>query len=240
MFELAVNFPIHNEEKSIISVLNEWIIELDKLKINYCLVISEDGSNDKTKSVLSEFILNNKKRVIDNMAEEKRGYTGATISGIKIADAKYILCVDSDGQCDPSDFIKFWNKRFEISDSVMIGNRKNRKDNNLRLLCSKFYGIFHYLMFPNKIKDPSCPYVLFEKRLIEKIDVYLNYVEEAFWWLFVAACIKKKIKIYQTDINHRERFHGITQVYKLHKFPIIFIKNCLGLLKLRLASQKLK
>ena len=95
-------------------------------------------------------------------------------------------------------------------------------------------------MFPNQIKDPSCPYVLFEKKLIGKIDVYLNYVEEAFWWLFVAACIKKKIKIYQTDINHRERFHGITQVYKLHKFPTIFIKNCLGLVKLRLASQKLK
>jgi len=240
MFELAVNFPIHNEEKSIIGVLNEWIIELDKFKIDYCLVISEDGSTDKTKSVLSEFILNNKKKVIDNMVEEKRGYTGATISGIKIADAKYILCVDSDGQCDPSDFIKFWNKRFEISDGVMIGNRKNRKDNNLRLLCSKFFGIFHYLIFPNKIKDPSCPYVLFEKRLIEKIDVYLKYTNEAFWWFFVAACIKKKIKIYQTDINHRERIDGETQVYKLHKFPIIFIKNCLGLLKLRLASQKPK
>jgi len=240
MFELAVNFPIHNEEKSIIGVLNEWIIELDKFKIDYCLVISEDGSTDKTKSVLSEFILNNKKKVIDNMAEEKRGYTGATISGIKIADAKYILCVDSDGQCDPSDFIKFWNKRFEISDGVMIGNRKNRKDNNLRLLCSKFFGIFHYLIFPNKIKDPSCPYVLFEKRLIEKIDVYLKYTNEAFWWFFVAACIKKKIKICQTDINHRERIDGETQVYKLHKFPIIFIKNCLGLLKLRLASQKPK
>ena len=239
MYELAVNFPIHNEEKSISKVLNEWILELDKLKIDYCLVLSEDGSTDKTKSILSKFMTGNK-RIVDNIVEKKRGYTGAVTSGIKIADAKYILCVDSDGQCDPKDFVKFWNKRFEISDSVMIGNRKNRKDKNLRLLCSKFFGIFHYLMFPNKIKDPSCPYVLFEKRLIEKIYMYLNYVEEAFWWLFIAACIKKKIKIYQADINHRERFHGITQVYKLHKFPIIFIKNCLGLLKLRLVSQKLK
>ena len=40
------------------------------------------------------------------------------------------------------------------------------------------------LMFPNKIKDPSCPYVLFEKRLIEKIDVYLKYTNEAFWWFW--------------------------------------------------------
>ena len=33
MFELAVNFPIHNEEKSIIGVFNEWIIELNKQKL---------------------------------------------------------------------------------------------------------------------------------------------------------------------------------------------------------------
>ena len=45
-----------------------------------------------------------------------------------------------------------------------------------------------------------------------------------------------KIKIYQIDINHRKRFIGMTQVYKLHKFPIIFIKNFLGLIKLKLAN----
>ena len=192
MYELAVNFPIHNEEKSITKVLNDWIFELNKEKIDYCIILSEDGSSDETKSILSKFIAGNL-RIIDNVVEKKRGYTGAVISGIKIADAKYILCVDSDGQCDPKDFIKFWNKRFEISDGVMIGNRKNRKDNYLRLLCSKFFGIFHFLMFPNKIKDPSCPYVFFEKKLIDRIEIYLNYVEEAFWWLFIAACIKKKL-----------------------------------------------
>jgi dolichol-phosphate mannosyltransferase len=235
MYDLAINFPIHNEEESITEVLNEWMYELDQSKIDYCLVLSEDGSNDKTKSILSKFITNNK-RAVNNVVEKKRGYTGAVISGIQIADAKYILCVDSDGQCDPKDFMKFWNKRFEISDGVMIGNRKNRKDSYLRLLCSKFFSIFHFLMFPHKIKDPSCPYILFEKRIVEKIYIYLNYVDEAFWWLFIAACIKNKIKIYQTDINHRKRFYGITQVYKFSKFPIIFIKNLLGLIKLRLAK----
>ena len=100
MYELAVNFPIHNEEKSISKVLNEWILELNQLKIDYCLVLSEDGSRDKTKSILSKFIIDNK-RIVDNIVEKKRGYTGAVTSGIKIADAKYILCIDSDGLCDP-------------------------------------------------------------------------------------------------------------------------------------------
>ena len=239
MYELAINLPIYNEGKSISNVINEWIFELEKLKIDYCLIVSEDGSTDDTKNILSKLIANNKK-IINNMVNEKRGYSNAVTSGIEIANAKYVLCIDSDGQCDPQDFSKFWNRRGELNNSILIGYRKNRKDNLLRRICSKIFKIFHFCLFPNNIKDPSCPYVLFEKKTIKKITFHLNYVEEAFWWLFVAACIKKKIKIYQTDINHRERFHGVTQVYKLHKFPILFLKNFLGLLKLRLVSQKLK
>ena len=126
MFELAVNFPIHNEEKSIIGVLNEWIFELDKLKIDYCLVISEDGSKDKTKLVLSEFIQNNKKRVIDNMAEEKRGYTGATISGIKIANAEplYVIKINSE------------KNEIIVGPKEKLG-KKNIKLKNLNLLIDK-------------------------------------------------------------------------------------------------------
>ena len=92
MYQLAVNFPIHNEEKSILIVLNEWKNELEKLKIDYCLIISEEGSTDDTKKILKKFISEND-RVIDNIVDKKRGYTEAVISGIKKVDARYILCI---------------------------------------------------------------------------------------------------------------------------------------------------
>ena len=72
MYELAVNFPIHNEEKSITKVLNDWIFELNKEKIDYCIILSEDGSSDETKSILSKFIAENL-RIIDNIVEKKPG-----------------------------------------------------------------------------------------------------------------------------------------------------------------------
>ena len=56
MYELAINLPIHNEEKSIANVINEWVVELDKLNINYCLIASEDGSTDNTKAILAKLI----------------------------------------------------------------------------------------------------------------------------------------------------------------------------------------
>ena len=238
MYQLAVNFPIHNEEKSILTVLNEWKSELDKLKIDYCLILSEDGSTDNTKDILKKFILENEV-AIDNMVDEKRGYTGAVLSGIKKIDAKFILCVDSDGQCDPTDFAKFWKKRLEFPDHVILGIRHNRRDTKLRLLCSKFFKLFHYFLFPSNIIDPSCPFVLFEKKFLNRIDIHLNYVVEAFWWLFVAACIKEKISIHQVTINHKDRLFGETQVYKLQKFPVIFLKNLIGLIKLRFSKRKI-
>jgi glycosyltransferase involved in cell wall biosynthesis len=239
MYQLAVNFPIHNEEKSILKVLNDWKEELDKLNINYCLVISEDGSTDNTKTILKDFINKNQKRTIDNIVDEKRGYTDAVISGIKKSNSEFILCIDSDGQCDPKDFFLFWNNRHNNTDGVTIGIRNPRKDNFVRLLCSQFFGIFHFLLFPNKIKDPSCPFVLFNKKIFYKIDIHLNYVVEAFWWLFTAACIKEKIQMQQIIINHKTRISGDTQVYKPKKFPSIFIRNLFGLIKLKFAQNKL-
>ena len=56
---------------------------------------------------------------------------------------------------------------------------------------------------------------------------------EGFWWGFVAICLKKKIKIYQINVNHRIRLKGETNVFHLNKIPMIAIRNIFGLIKLK-------
>ena len=107
--KLSVIFPIYNEQKTIKKTLIEWKNLLDKLSINYEMIIAEDGSTDNTKQVLNNLLIKNKKRFTSNI-KIKRGYADAVISSVKIAKGKYILSVDSDGQCDPKDFTKFWKK----------------------------------------------------------------------------------------------------------------------------------
>ena len=136
--KLSVIFPIYNEEKTIKRTLIEWKNILDKLSINYEMIIAEDGSTDNTKEVLNNLIIKNKKKFISNIKNKKRGYADAVRSSVKIAKGKYILSVDSDGQCDPKDFIKFWKKRYLLNNSVMIGHRFKRNDTKQRLMMSKF------------------------------------------------------------------------------------------------------
>ena len=109
-FELAVNFPIYNEGNSISEILDEWINIMEKMDINYCLILSEDGSKDNTKEILKSKIKSND-RLINNITEERRGYGGAVLSGVELADSRYVLCVDSEWACDPKDFIEFEKKK---------------------------------------------------------------------------------------------------------------------------------
>jgi len=232
--ELSVIFPIYNEEKTIKNTLLEWKNVLDKLSINYEMIIAEDGSTDKTREILTKLLKKFNKKFISNIQNQKRGYAEAIRSSIKIAKGKYILHVDSDGQCDPKDFKKFWDKRIYLNNSILIGHRFNRNDTLQRLIMSKLFLFIHRIFFYSNIKDPSCPYILCESKLSKKINPFLKYMVEGFWWGFIAICLKKNININQIRINHKQRISGDTNVFHLKKIPSIAVKNIIGLIKIRI------
>ena len=231
--ELSVIFPIYNEQETIKETLLEWKDALDKLQIKYEIILAEDGSTDNTKNILNDLLINNKDLFVSNIEDKKRGYANAIRSSVKIAKGKYILNVDSDGQCDPKDFINFWEKRDLLENGIIIGHRFNRKDSLQRLLMSKFFLILHRILFFSKVKDPSCPYVLSKNEFFVTINYYLKFMVEGFWWGFIAICLKKNIQIHQIKINHRLRLSGKTNVFLLNKIPSIALRNIFGLIKLK-------
>lgn len=229
MRDLSIILPVYNEKDAIGRVLLEWEKELSKYISDYVFIICEDGSTDGTKELLEK--LKRRIPILINQKEKRRGYGGAVLDGINEADSKYILCVDSDGQCDPADFKSFWNSK--DNKQVLIGWRKNRADTRQRKM---FSGMFKYVfdfLFPSKMHDPSAPFVLFKKQDIVPNERYLRYLKEGFWWGFVGMCIKRGLSIYEIPINHRRRFIGDTQVYKATKVPSIAFRNLIGLIRLR-------
>ena len=130
-----------------------------------------------------------------------------------MANGEFILCVDSDGQCDPKDFNQFWTKKNVLENNILIGNRKSRKDKFSRLFISKIFLVLHRTLFYSKVKDPSCPYMLCKRKVFLELKKYLNFMTEGFWWGFVGASLKENKKFYQIDINHRKRITGSTNVF---------------------------
>ncbi len=230
--QLNIIFPVHNEEDSIESVLKEWKQELDKQNLTYSFIICEDGSTDGTKELLVQ--LKKKYPLKLDLKQKRRGYGAAVIDGIKISNSDYILCVDSDGQCDPKDFSLFWNDKEKAH--AIIGWRKKRADSLQRKIFSILFKNVFMTLFPTTIHDPSAPFVLFKKQTIVPHILYLTYLKEGFWWGFVGMFIKKKLSLQEIPINHRLRNNGTTQVYKAKNILGISTRNLLGLFKLKLAK----
>jgi len=232
MDDLNIILPVYNEKETIETVLKEWSKELEKYKMSYHFIVCEDGSKDGTKELLKS--IKEKYNLILNQKEKRRGYGGAVISGIKTSQSKYILCLDSDGQCDPDDFPKFWQIR--DSTDVVMGWRRKRIDCVQRKIFSLFFKSVFMILFPTSIHDPSAPFVLFKKKNITPYLKYLTFLNEGFWWNFVGLCVKKKLSIAEIPIKHRERKGGGTQVYHLHRIPSIAVRNLWGAIRLKFVS----
>jgi glycosyltransferase involved in cell wall biosynthesis len=232
MLELNIILPVHNEVNCIGNVLQEWKDEVEKLDISYGFVICEDGSTDGTKELLIK--LKDKFPISLSQKDARRGYGKAVVDGIKMADSHFTLCIDSDGQCDPKDFNEFWRNR-DAAD-VLIGWRTDRQDTFLRKLYSGSFKKIFNMLFSSGLHDPSAPFVLFNKQNIVNNLKYLFFLQEGFWWGFVAMCHKKNLKVKEIPIDHRLRKDGGTRVFIFSKIFNIALRNIAGLIKLKLAK----
>jgi dolichol-phosphate mannosyltransferase len=229
---LSVVLPVHNEVDSLETVVSEWDASLRKIPgLHHVFIICEDGSTDGTKQLIIE--LERRYSILNSPVSWRRGYGQAVRDGIGLADTDYVLCIDGDGQIGPDQMNEIWCRRSE--DRFLIGWRCPRLDPPIRLIYSKLFKLYHGLLFPNRLHDPSCPFVLGHAKLLKRVAPFLVYMKEGFWWGFVGACWKVNIPIDEIQLRHRERFSGDTKVYKLAKMPRIIFRNVIGLLKLRFA-----
>jgi dolichol-phosphate mannosyltransferase len=227
-FELQILLPVHNEEGCIADTIQEIYAEISP-QVRMQFIICEDGSVDGTKTILTE--LGKKFPMLLLMSEERKGYSRAVRDGMLAATAPYLLCLDSDGQCDPRDFRQFWEKRSQAD--VLIGWRTQRADTLLRKTLSRTFYLVYKCFFPVPIHDPSCPFILVPDTIVKKLAGKMAEMQQGFWWEFTARVFETGYKFLELPIHHRERTAGKTQVYHLKKMPGIGIRHFLALIKIK-------
>jgi glycosyltransferase involved in cell wall biosynthesis len=227
-FGVEVLLPVHNEGESIAATLREIYAEVAPTA-NAGFIICEDGSRDNSKQVLRNLAGELPLRL--NLSDARKGYSKAMREGMAMTEADYLLCVDSDGQCDPRDFARFWEDR-ALAD-VVIGWRVRRADTAIRRIFSRIFYMLYQSVFSTPVHDPSCPFVLFRREVAHKLSAELGDMREGFWWEFVARAHRHGYTIRELPVNHRLRSSGVTQVYRWHKMPGIFIRHVAALFKIR-------
>lgn len=232
--DLEIFLPVHNEADSIEATIREIYNELSK-KLSVRFIVCEDGSRDNTKEILQTLARELPLRL--NMTDERRGYSRAVRDGLAMMESEFLLCLDSDGQCDPRDFWQFWEAR--KSADLTMGWRVDRQDTAVRKLCSRFFYLIYQLAFHAPSHDPSCPYLLMSRRLVRQIYPQLGAMEQGFWWEFVARVHGNGFSIRELPVNHRLRAAGVTQVYRWKMLPGIFLRHVAALIEIRADSKRI-
>lgn len=224
--ELNVVLPVHNEAESIADTLAEIYAELSP-RVQLEFVISEDGSVDDTREILSRLSQELPMQLITS--PERKGYSRAVRDAFKRCSAPWVLFLDSDGQCLPSDYWPLKDKRDEGDYDVAMGRRVNRSDSLFRRVMSGSFLTVFQLLFRVPVHDPSCPFLLMSREVIDSVVDELGVLREGFWWEFVARSHRKGYRIAEVPITHRQRAAGETKVYHLSKLPGITSRHFVGL-----------
>lgn len=125
--QISIIIPAYNEEKGIAGTL-ERIVALG-LHTKYEFIVVDDGSTDATFAIASSFPV----RVIKHGTN--KGYGAALKTGIRKANGKKVVFMDSDGQHDPKFLAQLETMLDEYdmvigertADSFQVGNRKAGK-----------------------------------------------------------------------------------------------------------------
>jgi len=229
---VEVLLPAHNEGETIESTIRE-IYDTLSPRVSLRFIICEDGSVDETRNVLTRLGQSLPIKLVSGAA--RKGYSRAVIDGMKVLEADYLLCLDSDGQCDPNDFWKFWDTR--NNQDVAIGWRVKRADNLLRKGLSRGFYFIYQLLYRVPVHDPSCPFVLARRQIIESVVSEMGLMKQGFWWEFIARVHLRGFSIREVPVNHRGRSAGATQVYRLRRLPGIACGHFVALFRMWLQSR---
>lgn len=193
-------------------------------------VVAEDGSTDDTVAVL--------RRAAESLplllitSPERKGYSRAVIDGLRATTSEVVGFIDSDGQCDPADLGSML-AAVDRCDAV-VGYRSPRVDPWMRKVISGAFGSVYRAAFPTPLKDPSCPYFLIHRPLLERILAgNVGIFPQGFWWEFFARAQAHGARFAQVPVRHRARLSGRTQVYRPAKLPGIAMAHLKGISALK-------
>ena len=119
---LSIIIPVYNEEALLASAIKDLHDKLESLNWDYELLISENGSTDRTKEAIKE--LENKYSQVRGIYTNKPNYGLALRNGIKEARGTYVICDEID-ICDTV----FYQRALSILKSdttdIVIGSKRH-------------------------------------------------------------------------------------------------------------------
>ncbi|MCM8802723.1 MAG: glycosyltransferase family 2 protein [Candidatus Omnitrophica bacterium] len=229
--EISIIIPAYNEEKRILKTIEKVYKYFKEKKLDFEIIVVDDGSKDKTVEVVNEFL--KEKNEIKILKHEKNMGKGAAVkTGVLNASGDLILFTDADLSTPIEEFEKL-KKKIEDGYDIAIGSRGLKESKIVipqpfyRRIIGKIFPLLVRLIITNDFRDTQCGFKLFKREVAKKIFSQLKTEGFAFDVEILARAKKYGYKIAEVGIVWYNSPHSSVRIFK-DSFIMLF-----SLLKIR-------
>ncbi|MGL4957120.1 MAG: glycosyltransferase family 2 protein [Bacteroidales bacterium] len=171
--KICVVMPTYNNEKTVAKVIEAV------LKSGLPMVVVNDGATDSTTEILKQY--QNKVNLVTYQPNQGKGY--ALIQGFKCAaklGAQYAITIDSDGQHEPTDIVRFVARIQSEPDNTMIVGARSLEHENMptgNTFANKFSNFWFTLQTGIKLPDTQSGFRLYPLKQVAKITLFTTRYE---------------------------------------------------------------
>lgn len=203
---LSIVIPAYNEEKIIENTLNEVISYLKQRKYSWEIVVADDGSRDKTSSVVKRL---SRKSVRLVRLKKNRGKGGALKKGILVSRGKLVIFMDADLSVPLINIDKFLQELKKVD--VVIASRRVKGAKIVlhqpwhRETMGRVFTFITRVLMGVNLADFTCGFKGFTKKAAKKI--FENSLIDRWAYdaeiMFLAKKYGYKIKQYPVEWTNR-------------------------------------
>jgi dolichol-phosphate mannosyltransferase len=211
---LSVVIPARDEEGCIASTVQHLHLELDLKKVPHEIIVVDDGSTDRTLSILQEIAKTSPYlRPIQNSAPH--GFGRAIIRGLDEMKGEAAVIMMADESDDCRDVARYWNKLNEGFDCV-FGSRFIKGGGTIdyppiKWVVNRLANFYIRMLFRHGLNDTTNAFKAYRKTCLDGLRPFLS----PHFNLTVELPLKAIIRGYSfavIPITWRNRRHGIAKL----------------------------
>jgi len=220
---LSIVIPLLNEQNSIDELTSSISTVVKALRLEFEIILIDDGSTDNSWKIISEICSNNQNvkgiRFLKNF-----GKSQALSAGFKACNGDVVVTMDADLQDDPNEIPELYKKVKEEKFDLVSGWKKVRYDSIIfKNFPSKIFNWAARITSGIKLNDFNCGIKAYKKEVIKQIKLTGGMHR----YIPVLAKNAGYNRITEKIVIHHPRKHGKTK-YGIDRF----IKGFLDLITL--------
>jgi len=219
---ISVVVPMRNEAPNVGPLVAEIAAALSG--VAHEIVLVDDGSADGTAEAARAAPA--PVRLMRHAAS--CGQSAAIVTGIRAARAPWIATLDGDGQNDPADIPRLWERaRREGAGTMVAGWRTTRRDTATKRLTSRVANRVRARLLGDATPDTGCGLKVFPRDLFMALP-HFDHMHR----FLPALVIRGGGRVVSEPVGHRPRTRGVSNYGTLDRLAVGIV-DLLGMIWLQ-------